>query len=311
MNQSQNSQLVSAFVKKVIIWSVVGVVGLVVLFGSIVVVESGSRGLLFTMGALNNTVLNEGFHAKMPIVQKVKNVTIRPQQVDYTVEVGQDGAITKDNQTIGAAITIFFKYKPENLVELWRNTGEEKMKSIIVQTVKENFKKAIGSYTIFEIAVNQEKIRAEVFEKTKSGLGSYPVEITELKVTNYDWSDTFEKQIEETMKRAQEVKQKEQELLVAEQEAQKQVKQAEANKQAMITNAEGEKEAAKLRAEAKALEGEGIRKFNESIRATKDIEIQLRQLEIERERVVKWNGQYVPNNNYGPIPVSTGQVQGK
>jgi regulator of protease activity HflC (stomatin/prohibitin superfamily) len=303
MNQS--------FIKKVVVWSVLGIVGLVVLFGSIVVVESGNRGLLFTMGALSNNVLDEGFHLKLPMIQKVRKVTIRPQNIDYQVQVGADGAITKDNQTIGASVSIFFKYKPENLVELWRNTGEEKMKSVITQTVKENFKKAIGNYTIFEIAVNQEKIRSEVSEKTKADLGLYPVEITELKVTNYDWSDTFEKQIEETMKRAQEVKQKEQELLVAEQEAQKQVKKAEANKQAMITDAEGEKEAARLRAEAKALEGEGIRKFNESIRATKDIEMQLRQLEIERYRLERWNGQYVPNNHYGPIPVEMGKLQGE
>ena len=34
---------------------------------------------------------------------------------------------------------------------------------------------------------------------------------------------------------------------------------------ALIAKAEGEKEAAKLRAEAKALEGEGIRKYNASV----------------------------------------------
>ena len=25
----------------------------------------------------------------------------------------------------------------------------------------------------------------------------------------------------------------------------------------------------------------------------------------------KWNGQYVPTNNYGPIPVEMGAIQGK
>ena len=29
------------------------------------------------------------------------------------------------------------------------------------------------------------------------------------------------------------------------------------------------------------------------------------------ERIAKWNGEYVPTNNYGPIPVQTGGVQGR
>ena len=36
-----------------------------------------------------------------------------------------------------------------------------------------------------------------------------------------------------------------------------------------------------------------------------ELEIALKELEIEKLRVEKWNGVYVPINNYGPIPVQT------
>ena len=36
-----------------------------------------------------------------------------------------------------------------------------------------------------------------------------------------------------------------------------------------------------------------------------ELELKLKQLEIEKLRVEKWNGVYVSTNNYGPIPVST------
>lgn len=98
--------------------------------------------------------------------------------------------------------------------------------------------------------------------------------------------------------------------MVAEQEAQKQVKEAEAQKTAMITVAEGEKESAKLKAEAKALEGEGIRKYNESIQKNMELEVKIRQLEIDRIKAERWDGQNVPNNVYSPIPLSTGGIQG-
>lgn len=35
-----------------------------------------------------------------------------------------------------------------------------------------------------------------------------------------------------------------------------------------------------------------------------ELEIELKKLEIEKIKAEKWNGQYVPINNYGPIPVS-------
>ena len=272
------------------------------------IVDSGNKGLRFTMGSLSEKVENEGIAWKWPLFQSIKEVSIRPQQIDYEVEVGNDGAISKDNQTIGAGLTVFYKYDENRLVEMWRNTGEEKMKAILTQTLKESFKKVIGSYTIFEIAGNQEKIRAEVAEKFRGDLsaGNYPVQITEVKIINYDWSAAFEKQIEETMKRAQEVKQKEQELLITEQEAQKLVKQAEAEKQSLITKAEGEKEAAKLNAEAKALEGEGIRKYNEAIRANMDQELAFRKLEIEKIKADKWDGKLIPSQVFTPIPLNLG-----
>lgn len=274
------------------------------------IVDSGNRGLRFTMGSLSERVEPEGIAWRWPLFQSIKEISIRPQQIDHSVEVGSDGAISKDNQTIGAGLTVFYKYDENRLVEMWRNTGEEKTKAILTQTLREVFKKVIGNYTIFEIAGNQEKIRAEVAEKFRADLstGNYPVSITEVKIINYDWSDAFNKQIEETMERAQEVKQKEQELLITEQEAQKLVKQAEAEKQSLITKAEGEKEAASLMAEAKALEGDGIKRYNESIRTNMEQELAFRKLEIERIKAEKWTGVLVPSQVFTPIPLNLGST---
>lgn len=107
------------------------------------------------------------------------------------------------------------------------------------------------------------------------------------------------------MKRAQQVKQAEQELLITEQQANKQVKQAEAKKQALITEAEGEYASTKIRAEAKVLEGEGIRKYNESIAKTLNVQIQLKKLDIMEIEKTRWDGHYVPKYWYAPIPVQT------
>lgn len=272
------------------------------------IIPEGSRGLKFTMGKIHNQMMNPGPALVWPIVQSTEVIDIKPIQINIDVSVGSSGAITKDNQTIGATMVFFYKYKIDNLVLMYRSYGEQKLKDIIVKTALECFKAEIGMYDIFSLAMKQDAIQKSVFAKLKEKLTIYPIEVTELKITNYDWSDDFDRQIAETMQRAQQVKQKEQELLVTEQESQKLVKQAEAEKQALITKAEGEKGAAQLMAEAKALEGEGIRKYNESVQKNMELEIKLRQLEIDRIKAQKWNGQYVPTNNYSPIPIQHGKL---
>ena len=301
------------FKNKAIKYSIIAValiLGFLIL-NPFVFIQSHERGLKFTMGAISKDILGGGVHFKIPIIQTIKTVVIRPIQQDSKISVNSDGAITKDNQTIGTSMSIFYVYQQTELVKMWKEYGEDKIVNLITSAVKESFKNNIGQYTIFEIPLKQEEIRKITFTDVQEKLAKYPVDITELRITNYDWSEEFDRQIQTTMQKAQEVKQKEQELRITELETQKAVKKAEADKQATITIAEGEKMATQLQAEAKVLEGEGIRKFNQSIRATQDIEIKLRSLAIEMSRVEKWNGQYVPTNNYGPIPLETGKINGR
>jgi regulator of protease activity HflC (stomatin/prohibitin superfamily) len=300
VNQSMLQQ--KTIVKLIIAFIVIIVV---LIFNPFVTVGASERGIVLNWGAADDKVLEPGLHFRIPVQQHIKLVSIQPIQLDHEVIVGGDGAITKDNQTIGADLTVFYKYKPDQIVKMYREYGADKLNAIISQTLRESFKTEIGNYDIFKLPTVQEEIRGKVWGVLLDKMKDYPVELTELKVVNYDWSDQFDAQIQETMSRAQQVKQKEQEKLMAEQEAGKGIVQSEANKKIAITNAEGEQESARLRAEAKALEGEGIKKYNESISKNMDQEIRFRQLEIEKIKAEKWNGQYVPNNMYGPIPVDT------
>lgn len=292
---------------KLIVYGVIGIITLMIILtiNPFATVGASERGLLLNWGALEDTVLEPGLHFRMPIKQEIKTVSIQPIQLDHKVTVSSDGAITKDNQTIGADLTVFYKYKPDQIVKMYKEYGEDKTKSIITQSLRESFKAEIGNYDIFKLPTVQDEIRAKVWATLQTKMANYPVELTELKIVNYDWSDQFDAQIAETMQKAQQVKQKEQELLITVQEAQKKVKEADADKQAMITRAEGDKEQKRLQAEAKALEGEGIRKYNDSVATKWDIEVKKIELEIAKIRAERWNGQNVPNNMYGPIPVDT------
>ncbi len=259
------------------------------------IVKSTERAIVYKFGAVS-TKLGEGLHFVIPFVESVKKIPITPQQMEINISVWENGAITKDNQTIGANMTVFYKFSESELINIAKNYGIEVLEQKIRKDTIEAFKQAIGNITIFEVAKDQENIRTKVKEVAVSKIGNYPIIIDDIKISNYDWSQQFDDQIAQTMQIAQEAKQQEQQLKKVEIEAQQAVKKAEANK-----------EAERLNAEAMELKGKGVKAYNDAITSNQrnmELEIQLKKLEIEKIKAEKWNWQYVPINNYWPIPVS-------
>jgi regulator of protease activity HflC (stomatin/prohibitin superfamily) len=293
------------------IFIILGIVIFLLLINPFYIVQSTERGLLFNWGAIENKVVSPGLNFKIPFVQNVHKISILPIVTKVNIPVGGDGAITKDNQTIGTEIVAFYRYDESQLVKMYSSIGEEKAKNIIETGLKEAVKSTIGTYSIFTIAERQKDIVKEALAALKAKVSEYPMTITEIRILNWDWSDEYDKQIDLTMKRAQEVKQKEQELIITQTETQKLVAQAEAEKKVTIAKAEGEFAAAKLQADARAEQGRGEKDYNNAIAATLNIQIRLKELEIEMIKANAWDGHYVPNNMYGPIPISQGGIQGK
>ena len=296
---------------KMIAKVILALVVVLFLLGTFTIVDSGTRGLKFTMGELDDNELNEGVAFKVPFVQTIRTLSIQPQVLNTKILVDDNGAITSDNQTVGADVTVFYRYQTGKLAHMYREYGTRQIEEIVRKATLESLKQVLGAYTIFNVAIKQNEISMEFKKALTATLTAYPVELTEAKITNYDWSDVFDKQIEETMERAQQVKRTEQELLVTANTAEKQVKEAESSKRATILAAEAAFEKAKLLAKAKEAEGEGIKAFNQAISSNLNIQIRLKELEIEHDRIRKWNGVYVPNNHYGPIPIQNGVLLGK
>lgn len=302
------------YVWRIVKIAVPSLVLLIILLGSFQVVGPTERGIRITLGSADDTVLESGVHLKWPLIQHIETISIQPIQTTYNVEVNHDGAITKDNQTVGSNVTVFYKYKNDgtpvgSLVNMYKNFGEKKIQDVVYASIREAFKQVIGKYTIFDIAMSQAKIQEEFRTLFTEKIAYLPITITDSKITNYDWSDQFDNQIQETMSKAQQVKQAEQDKLITEQQSQKLVVQAESEKKALVTKAEGDLAKAKLDAEAKVVAGEAIQKYNQAVEANITTEIRFRELANERARIDKWNGAFVANNNYGPIPVQTGVLQ--
>lgn len=275
------------------------------------VVGASDRAVKVNLGQIQGGVIQPGMYWFVPFIEGYNSFSLLPKEVDYDMAVGKDGGITRDNQTIGASMKGFYRYRPDGIISVYKDFGEDRIASLFATAMRQSVKAIIGSYTIFEIASKQDVIRTQTIEELRASIQDLPIEVTDIRITNYDWTDEFDKQIAATMETAQKAKNAEQELIVVTTNAKKGVAQAEADKQQAIIQAEGALAAAKLQADAKVAEGEGIRRYNASIAQNLDVQLKLKALDIEATRVDKWDGHYVSQNNYGPIPVQTGSIQGR
>lgn len=289
-------------VKKAVLWAAGGVFALIVMFSAFFTIKSTERGVLSTFGKVEK-VLQPGLHAKIPFVQSVEKYTLVPQEYRLVVPVNGDAAaLSKDNQSLGYTAVIQYQYNENEILKIARQWSRDRL----VENIKNEFifatKSAVAAYSSSDVASNQlpiaaniKKICIDYFTST-----NVPVVITNTTIDSWDWSDDFDTMIKETMKKQQEVKQKEAEVEIATQEAQK-----------TVVSAQAALDAAKLTAESTRVTADAEAYKNRQISQNAAQQQAQWKHEEEMARLEKWDGHYVPTNNYGPIPVQAGSIQGR
>jgi regulator of protease activity HflC (stomatin/prohibitin superfamily) len=305
--------------KKLIKSAVIAViaVAIIVIFNPTSCVGATERGIRYTFNKPSEEVLLPGIHLRAPLIGSIKTWSIVPNKLAIDIPIDSAGAISKDNQIIGVRLVVYWQYDENDIYTIAARYSEKSIENILASEVNSAIKTIIGTYTIFDLAANQSVIGDKVYQLIQSHVKDRPVEITQLNISNFDWSPDFDKQINATMEAAQRVRQAEQQANIAEQENRRLAIEAEAKAKAQVAKAEGDLREAELNAQArivranaerdaKIAEGEGVRQYNQLIAQNLQTEIRIRELEIELERAKRWNGVEVPT--YLPLNPAGGIV---
>lgn len=264
---------------------------LIIVPQSCTIIHPNEVGIVKTMGKISRELpRGSGFNFKVPIVQQVTKLDMSPKTMEMTFSVGQDGAISKDMQTIGCTVTLVYCFKEDGIINYVTNFTESSLNNRFKSNTRAAIKEIIGQYSVYDLTGSTEVISSAIQKRITVMSENMPLEITQVNVGNWDWSDDFDRQIKETMQKTQAEKTALAEVAIAEANAQKQVKEAEAAASAAKAKAQGELEAAKLEAEAVKVKADADAYKNRVIAQNMQVEVQLRQLEIEKIKAEKWNG---------------------
>jgi len=247
--------------------SLVALLLLLIVFRFWTIVPAGHRGVLLQFGAVRG-VLGEGFHLRVPIVQKVDLVDVRIQKSET-----EAAAASRDLQTVNSKIAVNYHVDPAYVGSLYQTVGKNYGSTIIAPAVQETVKAITAKYTAEELIAKRQDVSAEVKALLASRLQPYGIAVDSYNIVNFDFSQEFNRAIEAKQ--------------TAEQLALKAKRDLERVK------IEAEQKVAQAKAEAEALRIQREQVTPELLR--------LREIEVQRMAVEKWDGK-MPQVAGGALP---------
>ncbi len=214
---------------------------IIVLAGSIVVVEAGQTGVILTFGKVSPIVLQEGIHFKVPFAQKVVAINNRIVKTEVTTE-----AFSKDLQTVSTVIAVNYHINKSSSAEVYKQVGLGYDDVLVVPAINEVLKAVTANYTAQQLVSSRGEVSVLLDENLNTKLNEYGIIVDDLNIINWDFTEEYISAIEAKQVAEQNLiktrTEQEQALVIANTEAQKQViaAQAEADKIKLLANATAE-----------------------------------------------------------------------
>ncbi|MFB1023663.1 MAG: prohibitin family protein [Vicingaceae bacterium] len=232
-------------------------------------VGAGERGVVQNFGAVQDVVLNEGIHFKIPVVQTVEMMDVRIQK-----EVTDAAASSSDLQDVALSVALNFHIIPSNANLVYQTIGVEFKERIIDPAIQEVMKAVSARYTAEELITKRPAVSSEIQTALTQRLLESHISVDAFSIISFSFSQTFTDAIEAKQ--------------TAEQNALK------AKRDLDRIKVEAQQTIAAATAEAEALR---LQKMNIS----PDL-IELRKIEANLKAIEKWNGILPGVTGAGAIP---------
>jgi regulator of protease activity HflC (stomatin/prohibitin superfamily) len=239
------------------------------LFKPWVQVGAGERGIVLNFGAVQDKVLGEGMHFRIPVMQDVQIMDVKIHKA-----VTDAASASSDLQDVALSVALNYHVIPDRANVVYQSIGIQFKERIIDPAIQEVMKAVSARYSAEELITKRPAVSAEMQESLTARLLKYNIAVDAFSIVSFNFSKIFTDAIEAKQ--------------TAEQNALK------AKRDLDRIRVEAEQTIAAATAEAEALR---LQKMNIS----PDL-IELRKIEANLKAIEKWNG-VLPNvTGSGAVP---------
>ena len=239
------------------------------LFKPWVQIGAGQRGIVQNFGAVQDKVLNEGLHFKVPIMQQVVLMDVRVQKTQTDAS-----SASSDLQDVTLSVALNYHIIPDKANIVYQTIGVEFKERIIDPAIQEITKAVSAQYSAEELITKRPQVGIAMKEALSEKLMASNIAVDAVSIVTFSFSKVFMDAIEAKQ--------------TAEQHALK------AKRDLDRIKIEAEQTIAAATAEAEALR---LQKMNIS----PDL-IELRKIEANLKAIDKWNGILPQVTGGGAIP---------
>ena len=218
-----NIMMDSKKITKIAIIAVVALLLIGLAVSSFTVVSAGHTGVVLTFGAVEDNVLDEGLHFKIPFIQRVVQINNRTQKIET-----EGSASSKDLQIISYVVAVNYHVNNDSSASLYQNVGIDYGSVIIVPAIQESIKAVTAQYTAEELITKRQAVGDQIKDALSEKINQYGITVEIFNIVNFDFSEEFNAAVEAKQTAQQNALKAEQDLARIEVEAKQKITQAEA-----------------------------------------------------------------------------------
>ncbi len=261
---------------KLIAGAIVGLFVLIIGSCSFYTVDQGEVGVVLRTGAISH-IAEPGLGFKIPFIDRVKRLSVQQQVAEYP----KLSAYSKDQQPAVLRISVNYRVLPEYAAKVYETYGsiQQMQDRLLSPKVYEEVKTIFGKFNAVTAIQDRARLNAEVGEAVRKSVKG-PLILDTVQIENIDFSNSYERSIEERM--------------LAEVEVQKLKQNAEREKvqaEIVVTKAQAEADALRARALAKSEAVVLAGKAEAEAIEVKAKALSLNAGLVELIQAEKWNGQ--------------------
>lgn len=259
---------------------IVGIILLILLFfRPFVQIGAGERGVVLNFGAVQNTVLDEGLHLRIPIVQTVIHVDVKVQKSE-----SEAAAASSDLQDVSSRVVLNYHIIPDKANVVYQTIGVAFKERIIDPAVQEVVKAVTAKYTAEELITKRPAVSDAMKAALTERLLLNNIAVDAFSIVGFSFSKGFMEAIE--------AKQTAEQLAL---KAKRDLDRIKIEAQQKVTAAQAEAESLRL----------------QRANISSDL-IELRRVEANLKAIEKWNGILPQVTGAGAVPfIGVGGAESK
>jgi prohibitin 2 len=257
---------------------IIGIIALVFLIlHPWVQVGPGERGVVLNFGAVQDNVIGEGLHFRIPIMQRIALMDVKVQK-----SLTSAAASSSDLQEVSSEVAVNYHIIPDRANIVYQNIGISFKERIIDPAVQEMVKAVTARYTAEELITKRPAVSEEMRATLSDRLKAYNIYVDAFSIVGFSFSKIFMEAIES--------KQTAEQLAL---KAKRDLDRIKIEAEQKITAAQAEAESLRL----------------QRANISTDL-IELRKVEANLRAIDKWNGILPQVTGSGTVPfIGIGDIQ--